>query len=77
MLVIRRRAGESFRVGDSVEVTILELAAGTVKVGITAPQEVPVLRSEILLARRANLEAAAAPGTEDLIRFARQLRGGP
>ena len=76
MLVIRRRAGESFQVGEDVEVTILEVAAGTVKVGIAAPRHVAVVRNEILLARRANLDAAAPAGAEDLIRLARQLRGG-
>lgn len=58
MLVIRRRAGESFRIGDDVEVEILELAAGHVKIGIKAPKEVRVLRTEVVRTQQENLAAA-------------------
>lgn len=58
MLVIRRRPGESFRIGDDVEVEILEMAAGQVKVGIRAPRSIRVLRSEVLRTQEENLAAA-------------------
>ena len=62
MLVIRRRAGESFRVGDEVEIEILELAAGQVKIGIRAPRSVRVLRSEVHQTQEQNKAAAGAVG---------------
>ena len=62
MLVIRRRAGEAFRVGDEVEVEILELAAGQVKIGIKAPRSVRVLRSEVHQTQEQNRAAAGAVG---------------
>ncbi len=59
MLVIRRRAGESFRIGDDIEVEILETSGGQVKIGIRAPREVPVLRTEVFLTSQQNRAAAA------------------
>ncbi len=58
MLVIRRRANESFSIGDSVEVVILEIEGSQVKLGIRAPREIAILRSEVIETRRANQKAA-------------------
>ncbi|MBS1833384.1 MAG: carbon storage regulator [Acidobacteria bacterium] len=59
MLVIRRRLGETFRIGDDVEIQILDFGGGQVKIGIKAPLSVPVLREEVFLAGRQNKLAAA------------------
>jgi carbon storage regulator len=58
VLVIRRRAGESIRVGDDVEIQIIECSPTRVKLGIQAPPEVPVMRTEVRLTREQNLAAA-------------------
>ena len=58
MLVIRRRAGESILIGDSIEVRVIETAPGRVKLGIVAPRDVLVLRNEVRLTREENLAAA-------------------
>ena len=63
MLVVRRRAGESLLIGDDVEVEILELSAGQVKIGIRAPREVLVLRKEIHITGRQNRVASAEIST--------------
>lgn len=47
MLVFRRQQGESFTIGDTVEVHILEIGRGQVKIGVVAPREVGIYRSEI------------------------------
>ena len=47
MLVLSRKMGESIHVGDSVIVTVLEVARGQVKIGIEAPRELAVHREEI------------------------------
>jgi carbon storage regulator len=57
MLVFRRHPGESFRIGSDVEVRILQVGRGYVKVGVIAPREVEICRSEIASLNR---EAAAA-----------------
>jgi carbon storage regulator len=60
MLVIRRRPGESIVIGEEIEVQITEIAPMRVKLCITAPKEIAVLRKEVRLTRDANLAAARA-----------------
>lgn len=47
MLVIRRRAAESFFLGDDIEVEVLSIDGNQVKLGIRAPKEVVILRREV------------------------------
>ncbi|HEY3738831.1 MAG TPA: carbon storage regulator CsrA [Bryobacteraceae bacterium] len=60
MLVIRRKAGEAFHIGDSIEVEILEVGSNQVKIGIKAPREIAVLRNEVYLTEHQNKAAATA-----------------
>lgn len=48
MLVLTRKAGEAIVVGDDIEVEILEVRGGVVRVGIKAPRSVRVLRRELI-----------------------------
>lgn len=48
MLVLSRKKNESIRIGDSIEITVLAVHCDRVRIGITAPREVPVVRSELL-----------------------------
>ena len=48
MLVITRKAGETFHVGDDVVVTVVRVADGTVRIGIDAPSHVSILRGELV-----------------------------
>ena len=69
MLVFRRQIGESFFVGDNVEVRILEVRRGQVKVGIVAPREIDIRRTELSkLNRAAVVENWAEPSTERSLR---------
>lgn len=52
MLVLHRMRGESIQIGDDVLVTVVEVAPGVVRLGVDAPPEVPVLRSELLRPER-------------------------
>lgn len=47
MLIITRKEGESFLIGDNVEITITKVADGNVKIGIEAPREMIILRKEL------------------------------
>ena len=49
MLALSRKKGEALVIANNIEVTILEIKGDQVKVGITAPREVPVYRKEIYL----------------------------
>lgn len=47
MLVFNRRKNESFMIGDNIKITIVNVTDGKVKIGIEAPKDYPVHRSEI------------------------------
>ena len=66
MLVIRRRAGQSIVLGGNIEVEVVEVSTNSVKLGITAPRDVPVVRKEIQLTGEANRAAARQLGREAL-----------
>lgn len=59
MLIIRRRRGESIVIREDIEIEILETSPTQVKLGITAPKDVSVLRSEIRVTRDVNRSASA------------------
>lgn len=46
MLVLTRRPGESIHIGEHVTITVLRLAHGRVRIGIDAPDKLPVCRPE-------------------------------
>lgn len=47
MLVLSRQRDESIMIGDNVEITIVDVRGDKVRLGITAPKEIPVHRREI------------------------------
>lgn len=62
MLILTRRPGESIQVGDDIEISILEIRGNQVRLGINAPPDVLVLRSELLdTARTPTLTQDPAP----------------
>jgi len=77
VLVIRRRIGEAFYVGDNVEIRIVELNAHRVVLGIEAPPEVSILRREIRQAAEQNQQAARSATSFDAASVAARLRQNP
>lgn len=64
MLILQRRPGESVKIGQEIEVSVVSVEGGRVRLAISAPQDVPILRSELLDATAANRDSAveeAAP----------------
>jgi carbon storage regulator len=70
LLVFTRKKGESLIIGNEIEVTILTLSSGSVKVGISAPRHISVHRHEVFEAiRRENLAASTSQiPTPDLLK---------
>jgi carbon storage regulator len=77
MLTLTRSVGESIRIGEDIEVYVVEVRGGTVRLGFKAPREVTIHREEVYKqiaeARALAAEVAAdavgalaafAPGTE-------------
>ena len=49
MLALSRKKGEAIVINNNIEITVLEHKGDQVKIGITAPKEVPVYRKEVYL----------------------------
>ena len=47
MLVLSRKPGEKILIGDSVAITVVRIGPNTVRLGIEAPRELPVIREEL------------------------------
>ena len=60
MLILRRRMGQSFLIGEDVKITIIATKDKEVQIAIDAPKEVPVLRSELIYAMSLPQELLAA-----------------
>jgi carbon storage regulator len=49
LLVLTRKSNQSIMIGDDIEISVLSVVGEKVRIGIQAPQEVPVFRKEIYL----------------------------
>lgn len=49
MLILSRKTGESLMIGNEIVVTVLDASQRQVRIGISAPKEIAVLREEIYL----------------------------
>ena len=56
MLILTRRPGETLIIRDNIRVTVLDVSGNQIRLGVTAPREVPVHREEV--AERIRAEAA-------------------
>ena len=50
MLVLARDAGESIRIGDDIIIQVVTSSSGKLRLGITAPKDIPVHREEVYAA---------------------------
>jgi carbon storage regulator len=47
MLVLSRKVGEKIFIGENISVTIVRVAQGIVRIGVEAPDDLPIVREEI------------------------------
>jgi carbon storage regulator len=74
MLVLSRKPGESLKLGEDVEITVLKVTASGVSLGIKAPRSLAIVRGELAVAvlnenRSAVESAPAAADLEGLSRI--------
>jgi carbon storage regulator len=61
VLVLTRRKNQSIVIGDGIIVTVLEVKGDQIRLGVTAPRDVPVHREELLAALAQANQAAVLP----------------
>ena len=67
MLALSRKKGEALIINNNVEITILEIKGEQVKIGISAPKEVPIYRKELYIQiQDSNKEAMSMDAVESL-----------
>ena len=58
MLALTRKKGEALVINNNIEITVLEIRGDQIKIGISAPKDVPVYRKEVYLQLQKDNEAA-------------------
>lgn len=67
MLALSRKKNEAIVINNNIEITILEVKGDQVKIGISAPKEIPVYRKEVYVQiQEANKESVDTAGLEAL-----------
>ncbi len=58
MLILQRRKGEALKIGENITVSISDVGADWVKLAIDAPNDIKIMRSELIEAAGLNQEAS-------------------
>ena len=67
MLALTRKKGEALVINNNIEITVLEIRGDQIKIGISAPKDVPIYRKEVYLQIQQENEAAiSAEGLDAL-----------
>ncbi len=67
MLIITRKTGEGINIGDDVAVSVIETGKDKVRLGIQAPKDVKIIRSELYESRKFNVQAAVNKVSADFM----------
>ncbi len=73
MLILTRRSGEAITVGTEVEITVLEVSGEHVRLGISAPRNLRVLRKELKEELEEENRLAAFPVGRRALNVARSI----
>ena len=68
MLALTRKKGEALMINNNVEITILEVRGDQVKIGISAPKDVPIYRKEVYLQIQEENKASFSPEGLDALK---------
>lgn len=56
MLVLSRKVGERILIGDNIAITVVRVAQGSVRIGVEAPDNLNVVREEVVIPSQAEGE---------------------
>ena len=66
MLVVTRKTEESVIIADNIEITVLEVSKDRVKLGISAPKDIKIIRNELRHAQETNHDSSQAVSKDAL-----------
>lgn len=75
MLILTRKPGEGFWIGDQTEIVVFGWEGSSVKIGVRAPRDILVLRSELKATEQQNRAAAETHSEPALDLLAERFRG--
>ena len=58
MLILQRKKNQSIAIGQDIVLTIVDIGNEQVRIAIDAPRHIPIVRSELMEAAKANQEAS-------------------
>ncbi|HTA98281.1 MAG TPA: carbon storage regulator CsrA [Solirubrobacteraceae bacterium] len=64
MLVLTRKPNQSIMIGDDIEVSVLSVVGEKVRIGIHAPHDIPVFRTEIYVEIQREGGEPASPSSD-------------
>ena len=64
MLVLSRKSGEKILIGDKISITVVRIAPGIVRIGVEAPDDLPILREELTTGSKLPAESASEAEAE-------------
>ena len=62
MLVVTRKTDESLIIADNIEITVLEVSRDKVKIGVSAPKDIKIIRNELIDTQNVNKDSAESKG---------------
>ena len=68
MLALSRKKNEALVINNNIEITILDIKGDQVKIGISAPKQIPIYRKEVYLQIQESNKAAMAPEAIDALK---------
>lgn len=74
MLVLSRKKGESIVIQDEIEITVLGVEGDTVRIGISAPRHIDILRKEVYESIQETNRESAMPAANDVQALINLLR---
>ena len=64
MLVVTRKTDESLIIADNIEIMVLEVTKDRVKLGVSAPRDVKIIRNELIDTQNVNKDSSKALGKD-------------